>query len=303
MQQAEYIGIDVGGGSLRASLVTKKGTILAENKLATEPSWDNQAFCEALAQLVEPLTKTKNNYQAIGIGTPGPIDIDKGEIVASGNLANLKHTPLVSFLTQQFSVPVSFNNDANCAALGEYHFGSGKNCPNLVVLTLGTGLGCGWVQEGELYNGWKGNGMEIGHTTVQLNGEECSCGQRGCAEAYFSASGFLRRMKKETGRKLDSAEKFFQLVRQNDEIAQEIFSEGLEALAALVRNLSHSINPEKIILVGGLTASADLILPYLKKRQQEIIFPVLAKRLELQIGGKVAGTLGAAALCFSKSKK
>lgn len=300
MKEEAFLGIDIGGGSLRGTLINRNGEIFAESRLDTNPTWNNSEFLENVSKLVSGLDSTR--MSGIGIGTPGPVDIERGVIFHSANLVNLQNVPLVAFLEEKFSIPVVMNNDANCAALGEYHFGSGKGVESLLVFTLGTGLGAGWVWKGEIFNGFKGNGMELGHTTIVLDGAVCGCGQKGCAESYFSARGFLNRYKEKTGVTLDSAADFFQRVRKNESDALEILNFGIKVFAECIRNAVHSVNPEKILLLGGLTASYDLFETPLKTRLKEILFPVLFNQLSLECGGKVAGSLGAACLAFQRKK-
>jgi len=292
----KFLGIDIGGGSIKATLTDREGQILEESKLQTNPNWENHEFLENLVSLISSFLS--HSISGIGIGSPGPIDIERGIIHYSANLVNLKDVHLVSYLQERFSLPVFLNNDANCAALGEYYFGAGQGVENLLVFTLGTGLGAGWVWKGELFNGYMGNGMELGHTTVVMDGALCGCGKRGCAESYFSARGLLNRYEEKSGVHLDSAYSFFELVRKKEPLAVSILEFGVRVFAECIRNVVHTINPEKIILLGGLTASYDLFEEKLKTRLQEIIFSVLYTRLKIELGGKVAGSLGAASLAF-----
>jgi len=292
----KFLGIDIGGGSIKATLTDREGQILEESKLQTNPNWENHEFLENLASLISSFLS--HSISGIGIGSPGPIDIERGIIHYSANLVNLKDVHLVSYLQERFALPVFLNNDANCAALGEYYFGAGQGVENLLVFTLGTGLGAGWVWKGELFNGYMGNGMELGHTTVVMDGALCGCGKRGCAESYFSARGLLNRYEEKSGVHLDSAYSFFELVRKKEPLAVSILEFGVRVFAECIRNVVHTINPEKIILLGGLTASYDLFEEKLKTRLQENIFSVLYTRLKIELGGKVAGSLGAASLAF-----
>ncbi len=294
--QALYLGIDIGGGSVRGVLINREGQLFAENKISTNREWTNSEFLEELIRLIE--TFQNHKFESIGIGTPGPLSINEGIIHHSANLVNLVQVPIVSTLQKKFPQKILLNNDANCAALGEYHFGKGKGSQSLLVLALGTGLGAGWVQNGNLFNGFNGNGFELGHVTVQMNGALCGCGQKGCVESYFSARGFLNRYKDHTGVMLDSAKIFFEKVELGEEIAEKIFSEGLEALAESIRAAVHLVNPDKIVLVGGLTQSYHLMEKPLQAHLKNKIFPELYNHFHLEVGGNIAGSFGAASLCF-----
>ncbi|XDD49507.1 ROK family protein [Leptospira sp. WS92.C1] len=291
-----YLGIDIGAGSIKASLVTKDGNILKQTSRTTGTDTNEIQFLKSLEEIVSEIKES--SMIGIGIGSPGPIDSERGILIQSANLPLLKEVALVDHLKKKFSYPVYYNNDANLAALGEYRFGLGKGSSNLLILTLGTGLGGGWIYQGKLFNGYKGSGMETGHVTYLAEGPHCGCGQRGCTEAYFSASGFLNRYLETTGRSLSSAEEFFKKVRETEPAAVRLLNEGIEALAQLCRGLIHTINPERIVFTGGLILSWDLFGNSLTKRIQEIIFPVFRTYTQILRGGNVSGVLGAAALCM-----
>jgi glucokinase len=297
MIMKKYLGIDVGGGSIRASVIDQKGILYNESKLPTDSSWDNQGFLAAVQELIERAVHNQTIH-SIGIGTPGPIDMERGIIIHSANLTGLHEVPLVDSIHKQFGCEVFFNNDANCASLGEYYFGKGVGVDNLIVLTLGTGLGCGWVYNGNLFNGFNGNGMEAGHVTIVKDGAVCGCGQKGCAESYFSARGFLNRYEEQTGKRLESAKQFFELVEKKEATATIILTFGTEVLAELIRSLVHVVNPKKIVLVGGLTLSYRLYEKILISKINEIVFPSLKNILTIEIGGAVSGAFGAASLGF-----
>lgn len=291
-----YLGIDIGGGSIKAALLNSKKEIEQEHSLKTNPNWTNEEFLSSILEIIKKFPKEK--ISGIGIGTPGPLDIEEGIIFHSANLKNLKQVPLKAFLSKHYSIPIIINNDANCAALGEYYFGNGKGVNNLLVIALGTGLGAGWVYEGKLFNGYKGNGMELGHTTIVYKGALCGCGKRGCAESYFSTTGLLGRYYEETQVSLKTAQEFFDKVRSGEIAAKKVFQLGIEVFAECLRNVIHTINPDKIILVGGISNSYDLIESPLKEYLQKILFPELWKHTILEKGLNVAGSLGAASLLF-----
>ncbi|PJZ69651.1 glucose kinase [Leptospira perolatii] len=303
-----FLGVDIGATSIKASLSDSEGKIYDQSSAPTGPNTDNGSFLDSLEKLIENLVQNKQKthpdleLSGIGIGSPGPIDRESGILISSANLPKLKQVRVVDRLKEKFRLPVYYDNDANCAALGEYWFGPGKGSPNLLVLTLGTGLGGGWIYEGKLFEGYKGNGMEVGHTTLKPAGALCGCGQRGCAEAYFSASGFSARMYERSGGKIENAEEFFDLVTKGDPNAKETLEEGVRILAELLRNMIHTINPECIVLSGGLSGSYHLFGKQLENRVREIIFPVFVGYTRFVAGGSVTGTIGAASLCMGKNQ-
>ncbi len=292
----KFLGIDVGGGSLKASLIDKEGKVFQEEIVPTDRFWDNATFLTNLHSLIEKFPSS--SFDSIGIGTPGPIDIAKGTIIRSANLPNLTDLPLIDSISSKYNLPIHFNNDANCAALGTFFFSKDAQVESLVVITLGTGYGCGWVFNGKIFNGYLGNGMEAGHQTVIANGALCGCGQRGCVEAYFSTRGLLERFREKTNITLADGKAFFKLIERKDEDAQDILNVGIEAFANSIRNIVHLLNPNKIILVGGLTKSKDLFFDKVNAQLDLIVFPVLRTHSKVTIGESIAGSLGAAALGF-----
>lgn len=292
-----FLGIDVGATTIKANLLKRDGTIIYDTRIGVESSFTNLEFLKALEHITEECTRMEKPA-AIGIGTPGPIDIEEGVILGSANLPNLKNVPVVSHLNNFSKLPVFFNNDANCAALGEYHFGNSSHSQNLVVFTLGTGLGCGWIQNGKLFNGYKGSGMEAGHMTVVPDGALCGCGQKGCIEAYFSTRGLTGRYYDRTLKSVENAAGFFNLVEKGDRDAREVLNFAVQMFANAIRSVVHLVNPDKIVFLGGITASYSSFGPELEARVKEIIFPVFRDYLKFEVGQNLAGTLGAASLAF-----
>lgn len=293
------IGVDIGGGSIRASLFDETGKELESFVSPTPEHLDNQSFLKILQDTIRPLT---GSGIGIGVGSPGPLDNERGVMISSANLQGLKNLPIKESLVKEFSLPVWYENDANCAALGEAYFGSYKDTESQLTITLGTGVGGGFVNQGILYSGYLGNAIEIGHTTSVIGGALCGCGVRGCVESYFSTRGFLGRYEEKSNRRLRQAEDFFQLVREKDAVAMEILDFGTLALAHAVRGAVHLLNPEAVVFVGGITKSYDLFGQTLEAEIRSTIFPVLNDRLKIGSGASLSGALGAASLVFSKEK-
>ncbi|TGN19349.1 ROK family protein [Leptospira idonii] len=292
------IGVDIGGGSVKAGLFDKEGKEKKESKQPIPSPLNEDSFIDTVKAAILPLLGDPN-IKGIGIGSPGPIDADKGILISSANMPSLKNIPLKEKIESFSSLPVYYNNDANCAALGESIFGSQSHTDSQLILTLGTGIGGGFVERKKLFSGFQGNGVEIGHTTVVIDGAVCGCGGRGCVESYFSTRGFLGRYSEKTGVSLKNAEEFFQKVSSNDANAKEILDFGIICLSEAVRGAIHILNPESIVFVGGITASWNLYGERLSKEIRKRIFPVLNERLKIEVGKNFAGSLGAACLVFS----
>lgn len=299
MSLGNAIGVDIGGGSIKVSLFDKKGDELRSQISPTPEHLDNQSFLKNLKDTIRPLIP---DAIGIGVGSPGPLDNERGVMISSANMQGLKNLPIKEELKKEFSLPVWYENDANCAALGEAYFGSYKNTESQLIVTLGTGVGGGFVNRGILYSGYLGNGIEIGHTTSVIGGALCGCGVKGCVESYFSTRGFLNRYAEKSNQTLGNAEEFFQLVRKKDSLALEILHFGTLALAHAVRGAIHLLNPEAVVFVGGITKSYDLYGKLLESEIRTTIFPVLNDRLKIGAGGSLSGALGAASLVFSKEK-
>ncbi|EOQ90571.1 ROK family protein [Leptospira yanagawae serovar Saopaulo str. Sao Paulo = ATCC 700523] len=293
------IGVDIGGGSIRVSLFDGTGNEQKSNLSKTPDHLDNDLFLKTLTETIRPLAK---DCIGIGVGSPGPLNNETGTLLKSANMQGLQNVPIKQTLEKEFSLPVYYENDANCAALGEAYFGTYKGCESQLILTLGTGVGGGFVKQGELYTGFLGNGIEIGHTTSVIGGALCGCGAKGCVESYFSTKGFLNRYFETTNTKLTDAESFFQLVRTENKIAKEILHFGTLALAHAVRGAIHLLNPEAVVFVGGITNSYDLFGELLENEIRSNIFSVLNERLKLGKGRNLSGTLGAASLVFANKK-
>ncbi len=294
------IGLDIGGGSIKGGLFDENGEILYETSFSTYRSMQNSEFAHGLKQVLDPvLNYAKYEFREIpvgvGIGSPGPIESEKGIIYASANLPQLDSFPIVEYLRETYNLESVISNDANSAAIGEYYFGKAKGSPNLFVFTLGTGLGGGWVWNGKLFKGYAGNGMEIGHTTIVKDGALCSCGKRGCAEAYFSATGLLNRYEEKTGFRLTDVAELFTQARTGNSPALETIEAGTDALAEAGRTIVNLLNVDTIVFVGGLTKSWDLFSERLTQGIRLKSFPVLAERLQIFVGENKA-ILGAGAL-------
>ncbi|MCC5813787.1 MAG: ROK family protein [Leptospira sp.] len=288
------LGIDIGAGSIKSGVFDETGTILEETRENTHAKMKNAEFQKAILSSASPLLK-KYEVTGIGVGSPGPIDNEKGIIHSSANLPLLDAFPIKEILERETGIQTKLNNDANCASLGEYFFGPGAGSSNLFVFTLGTGLGGGWIQNGFLYNGFQGNGMEVGHTTIIKDGALCGCGKRGCAESYFSATGLMNRYFDRTNQKANSVAEVFQLANDGDSHALDTIYEGTEVLAETARNIVNLLNVDTIVFVGGLIKSWSLFGEHLETRIRSQVFPILADRLKI-FHGENQAILGAGSL-------
>lgn len=310
-----YAGIDLGGTGIKCGIVDEKGKIVAVKKCPTKKGAPASDILADMAGLVIDLQKeTGVNLEGVGVGCPGLIDTKKGNVVYSNNLV-WKNVPLVSTLNKALNLPIYVTNDANAAALGEYHFGAGKKYQSMVMFTLGTGVGSGIVFGGKLFEGNLGAGVELGHEVIRYGGEKCTCGRKGCLEAYASATALIRQAQKAMDGDEDSllwklcggdknavnGKMVFDALRDGDKTAEKIVKKYTDYLASGVTNAINAFHPQAIVLGGGICAAGDVFLSPLKRKVNRQIFggtkfaPV---HIEVASLGNDAGIYGAAALAF-----
>ena len=312
-----YVGIDLGGTFIKGGIVDDLGRLLISNKVPTERERGDRAVAENIASLAKSLLAslrlTADDVCGIGIGVPGMIDSSRGVVVYSNNLG-WKDFEIGKTVEELTSLPVKIANDANVAALGETKFGCGKNYDSTVMLTLGTGVGGGIVIDGKLIEGNRSAGAELGHSVIVMGGERCTCGRRGCLEAYASATGLIRDTKRAMEKDPQSAMwKVGSLDEVNGETAfrycdvdasaKAVVDGYVRALACGITNLANELRPEAVILGGGVCAEGKRLTDPLQAILDEEIFagsdgpavPILTAEL-----GNRAGILGAAALLLEE---
>ena len=308
-----YVGIDIGGTFIKGGIVDDLGNVIAESKVPTGAEGGADAVAANIAMLVSELTKSagleKDDLLGIGMGVPGMIDSARGEVVYSNNL-RWEHFFISEAVEKLTGLKVKIANDANVAALGEARFGCGKDYKTTVLLTLGTGVGGGIVIDGKLYEGNRSAGAEMGHSVIVAGGEKCTCGRRGCLEAYASATALIRDTKRameahpesllwEIGdiNKVDGKSAFD--YKDRDKTAECVVKKYIEMLGCGIANIANELRPEAVILGGGVCAQGDgLIKPLEAFLKDEIYGGERGPMVKLLIAtlGNSAGLLGAAAL-------
>lgn len=266
-----YVGIDVGGTNLKAGLVNEQGEILAVERVPLDfrsPEW----FAETLADLAASVMKKGGaqlaDVEYVGVGIPGAVK--GGEVIYTCNIP-MKNVPLSDLFRQKLDLPLLLGNDADCAAIGEWLCGVGKGVENFVVITLGTGLGGGLILDGKLHVGG-GMAGEVGHMVIEKDGAPCSCGRRGCWEAYCSATGLIRLTREAMEQHPESllhtlaaesgveGRTAFQAAEAGDETARAVCRKYVEYLAAGLTNLVNILQPEIVAVGGGVSAASDELL-------------------------------------------
>ena len=314
MDHKYYIGIDLGGTFIKGGIVNEKGEIIVCDKTPTEVEKGDKGVAKNIASLALDLLSraglTTADVEGLGIGSPGMIDSAEGNVVYANNLGwnNFKICDELSSLLG--GIKVKIGNDANVAALGEVKFGAAKEHNSIVMITLGTGVGGGVVVDGKMIEGNKGAGAELGHIVIVHGGEQCSCGRKGCFEAYSSATALIRDTKRAMQAHPDS--KMWEIGSLDavngktvfdyapvDEYAKEVVDNYVKYLACGLVNYANIFRPEVILLGGGVCAQGDnLIKPLQKIFDTEIYAGDKGPRVPILVAelGNNAGLLGAAAL-------
>ena len=308
--------VDLGGTNLRAANVDSEGRIHARFKLPTPKSDNAQDVVEAIASAVircdEQASTSGARVHSVSVVVPGSVQAETGVIVNAPNLPAVVGFKLSEALKAKLQRPVLIENDANAAALGEIWQGAARGCRTIVCLTLGTGVGSGIVLNGELWRGTDGTAGEIGHTSVEpFGGVQCKCGNFGCLEVYASATAIVRMTRERLENNLHSilrsipsdnltAHDVYKAAMADDELAQDIFRSVGTHLGVAIANVANTLNPEMIVIGGGVSAAFDLFAGIARSEMMKRAFPVPARRCQIAKAecGDDAGLLGAAKLGF-----
>ncbi len=315
-----YIGIDLGGTNIVAGVVDENYRIITKATTKTNcPRPEKEIAADMAKVALEAAQKaciSIDDIEWIGIGTPGIANSETGIIEYSNNLG-FENTPMVDYIKEYIDKPVFIENDANAAAYGEFVAGAAKGANNAVCITLGTGVGGGIVIDGKIYAGSNFAGAEIGHTVIEVDGAQCSCGRKGCFEAYSSATGLIRmtkeamykdkeskmwQMTEERGGKV-SARTAFDCMREGDKSAREVTDKYIKYLAAGITNTINIFQPDILCIGGGVCNEGDaLLIPVKKIVQEEVYTRNSPKNTEIVIAklGNDAGIIGAAFLGKAK---
>ncbi len=302
------IGVDLGGTNLRAATVDQDGKILAQVSASTSPEKGRDHVIGELVDCIQELRskQTEGRFAGVGIGVPGFILIDKGIIVGSNNLAFLEGFALRDDIERRLGAPVILENDANAAALGESWIGAGADVDDLVLLTLGTGIGGGIIYNNRVMHGREGMAGELGHITVVPNGNPCGCGNVGCLEKHASATAITctAELMKVTNHPNPTAEDIYKLAVAGDWKAQQIFRSMGEALGVALATLINTFNFPLYLLSGGPLPAWDYFAPAMmdEVKRRSFTFRNTKTRIEKAKLGGQAGLYGAAYLPFQAQK-
>ena len=306
-----YVGIDLGGTGIKAGLVDEQGHILEKVSCPTKIERGHEAVIADMARLsyevIEKAGKTLDDVKAIGIGLPGVLDPRTGRVPFCTNLG-WHDVPVIQLMQKDIDKPIYVDNDATVACLAENVAGVSAGAKSSVFLTLGTGVGGGIVIGGKVYSGSHGVGSELGHMIVVVDGEQCTCGNRGCWERYASATALIRMGKEAAAAHPESvlakdvegmnARMVIDAAREGDEAAMGVFDRYTTYLATGLVNIINFLDPEIIALGGGVSGAGEFLLKPVREKLAKMIFykAMPYARVELATLGNDAGIIGAAML-------
>lgn len=308
-----FVGIDLGGTNIAAAVVDEYGKIYGRSKRKTNMPRPYQEIFDDMALCAMDAAKNSDvlwdEIENVGIGCPGAINKTNGNVDFSNNL-DFYDVPITEYMENKLGKKVYVENDANCAAWGEYAAGSGKDTENMILLTLGTGVGSGIINGGHLFRGSFDTGAELGHMVIVSGGEKCTCGREGCLEAYASATALVNQTKEAMKKNPDSA--MWKVVDGDidkvngktafdagDEVAEDVIAAYLGYLAEGIVNIVNMFQPEIICLGGGVSGAGERILNPLTEAVKTKAFARFGNRhtqIKIASLGNDAGIIGAALL-------
>ncbi len=311
-----YIGIDIGGTGVKAGVVSPEGKILVKDSVETNVDAGYKKIVSDTAELVKKVVSdakiTLDDVKSIGIGCPGSIDDKTGVVVYANNLG-FKNAPICSELKKYIDKPIYINNDANCAALGEFFALNDDSVEDFIAVTLGTGVGGGVIIDKKLYTGFNSVAGELGHTVIVVDGEQCTCGRKGCWEAYASATALIRETEKAAANNPDSL--LAAMIKENggkangkipwdamqsgDAVGKQVIDMYVKYVSEGIINLINTFQPNVVAIGGGISRQGDNLLTPVRKYIEDKCYGgglVPASKIVMAQLGNEAGIIGAAFL-------
>ena len=312
------IGVDVGGTNVKIALVDTEGRIVYSNSIPTRAEMGYEYTVSSIKQAIRDLmneTKTtKEDIEGIGFGFPGQIDCSNGIVRLLPNIPGWVNIPIAKIIEDEFQIPTKVDNDVRCAALGELNYGAGKGCQNLICITVGTGIGSGLIINGKLVRGADNSAGEIGHIKLSMDETApiCGCGDTGCLEAYASgpaivamAEEYIKGGKSTKYRELANPEitpyVVAEAAKQGDAVAKRIFTTIGKYIGIGLASVVNLLNPEKIIIGGGVAGAGDILLEPIEKALKNRAMPIAGSSVQIVPAqlGNTAGVIGASLLIDS----
>lgn len=314
---AKRIGIDVGGTNVKIALVDDNGKIIYSNSVPTYAKMGYEYTVNNIKQAIKDLMKetntTPSDIEGIGFDFPGQVDCKTGVVKLAPNIPGWVNVPIAQMIEDEFHIPTRIDNDVRCAALGELKFGAGRGCENFICITVGTGIGSGIVINGKVVRGATNASGELGHIKLQMNGGPiCGCGDTGCLEAFASgpaivamAQEYIKGGKSTKFREMAAVEggeitpyMVAKAAEEGDPVAKRIFEIVGEYIGIGLTSVINLLNPERVIIGGGVAESGELLLGPIRKTIKERAMVVAGNAVEIvpaQLGNS-AGVIGASML-------
>ena len=310
------IGIDIGGMSIKGAAVDSNGRVYEKFSMPFIKGEPGEETIRKLAEIVKEYiaaNNLENKIAGIGLGSPGTLDVKNGIVNYANNLG-WENLHVADIFHEVLPYPVRLTNDANAASLGEAKYGAGKSYNSIIMLTLGTGVGGGIIIDGKLYEGNQGKGAELGHSVIVVDGEQCTCGRKGCLETYASATALIRETKKAMHFNkrslmwkvcpdidLVSGKVAFEAAKQGDKVAIDVLDNYIKYLGEGILNFCNIFRPNVIVLSGGIANAGDYLFDrvntYVKDRYYGYKGTPEVKVVPAELGYD-SGKIGAAALFF-----
>ena len=317
------VGVDLGGTNVKTAAVSRDGRVLGKDARPTPADQGLYAVLDTIAEAVRVVLREAGmgpgEVLAAGIGAPGPMNWRTGVVFSPPNLPGWKDVPLADLLRERLGAPCFVDNDANVACYGEFWLGAGRDVDDMILLTLGTGVGGGIVTMGQLLRGPDGTAGEIGHLCVRRNGRQCNCGAKGCLETYASVTGMVRTAQKgiqeghETiltsmcGGDLTrlSGKMISEAAIAGDGFAAWVMQETGVWLGTAIGSLINLLNPEKVVLAGGMIGAGDILFQPIRETARAQAFEVPGKRAEIVPAtlDPDSGVIGAAGCALERIEK
>jgi glucokinase len=312
-RQRYIVGVDLGGTNIVAGAMPEDGS--SEIAMRSEPTLADEgadAVVNRIAQMIEKVIAetraetgaTRDDFAGVGIGSPGPLDRERGIVIVTPNLG-WRNFPLRDEVANRVGLPASLDNDANCATLGEWWCGAAKGGRHVVGLTIGTGIGGGLILDGRLFHGASDVAGEIGHTTIDSTGRRCKCGNYGCLEAYASGPAIAERAREALGGGEPStlidlvdgdlsritAQLVYEASKQDDDVARQVVRETANFLGAGVANLLNIFNPDVVVIAGGVTQAGEPLFEPLRAEVRRRAFRPAVEACRI-VPGTLKGSAG-----------
>ena len=292
------IGIDLGGSKIALGLVSPDDQILARRRIDTDADAGLDSVIERIAGQVKSLNAelpAGATAAAIGVGAPGPVDHISGDLLTLVNLPGISNTPFRRALSQRLSLPVTLDHDAKVAALGEFHFGAGRQRHSMIYIVIGTGVGAAIIYQGALLYGESNSAGESGHMTVDPAGHLCHCGSRGCLETYTGGPALSKHYASATGEVINGDE-IARRAHAGDETALRVFHGAGRALGVAIASLAMTLNIETFVIGGSVANAGDLLLQPARESLIGYSFKAVSARVKVVASalGEDAPILGAA---------